>query len=67
MNVGTACQIAITFETGLPLHKRLLTCTGNAVKNARTMEVKVGTPYQEVIDQCGGFAKNHTKSYPAAQ
>ena len=61
LNVGTACQIAITFETGLPRHKRLLTCTGNAVKNARTMEVKVGTPYQEVVDQCGGFAKKPYK------
>ncbi|MEG2897240.1 MAG: electron transport complex subunit RsxC [Eubacterium sp.] len=61
MNVGTSAQIAITFETGMPLHKRLLTCTGNAVKQARTMEVKIGVPLQEVIDQCGGFAKRPHK------
>ncbi len=61
MNVGTACQIAITFETGMPLTKRLLTCTGNAVKKARTMEVKIGVPLQEVIDQCGGFSKKPHK------
>lgn len=61
MNVGTAAQVAITFETGMPLYKRLLTCTGNAVKNARTLEVKIGTPLQSIINQCGGFRKKPSK------
>jgi len=61
MNVGTACQIAVSFETGIPLHKRLLTCTGDAIKNARTLEVRVGVPLQEVINQCGGFIKTPKK------
>lgn len=61
MNVGTAAQVATTFETGMPLVKRYVTCTGDAVKDACTMEVRVGTPYQEVIDQCGGFAKPPAK------
>ena len=57
MNVGTAAQVAHTFETGMPLIDRYVTCTGDAVKEPCTMLVKVGTPYQEVIDQCGGFSK----------
>ncbi len=61
MNVGTAAQVATTFETGMPLYKRFLTCTGDAVKDACTMEVKVGVPLQEVIDQCGGFANDPGK------
>ncbi|MBR0383832.1 MAG: electron transport complex subunit RsxC [Eubacteriaceae bacterium] len=61
MNVGTAAQIATTFETGLPLYKRFLTCTGDAVKNPRTLEVKIGVKLQDVIDQCGGFVEEPGK------
>jgi len=43
------------------LHKRLLTCTGDAIKNARTLEVRVGVPLQEIINQCGGFVKTPKK------
>ena len=55
LNVATASQIAVTFETGMPLHSRLLTCTGDAVKEARTFEVRIGTPLQNIIDLCDGF------------
>ena len=61
MNVGTAAQIATTFETGMPLYQRFLTCTGDAVKNPRTLEVKIGVKLQEVIDQCGGFVEEPGK------
>jgi electron transport complex protein RnfC len=56
MNVGTAAQIAESMTTGLPLYKRYLTCTGDAIKNPQTMEIRVGVPFQSVIDQCGGFS-----------
>lgn len=55
MNAGTAYQTAVTFETGMPLYKRLLTCTGDAVVEPQTMEVRLGTMVQSVIEQCGGF------------
>lgn len=61
LNVGTAAQIAATFETGEPLTKRYLTCTGDAVKDACTLEVRIGVPFQEVIDQCGGFTGTPAK------
>jgi electron transport complex protein RnfC len=56
MNVGTAAQIAESMTTGMPLYKRYLTCTGDAIKNPQTMEIRVGVPFQSVIDQCGGFS-----------
>jgi electron transport complex protein RnfC len=56
MNVGTAAQIAESMTTGMPLYKRYLTCTGDAIKNPQTIEVRVGVPFQSVIDQCGGFS-----------
>ncbi len=54
-NVGTAAQIATSFQTGQPFYETLLTCTGEAVNNPQNMLVRLGTPFQEVIDQCGGF------------
>lgn len=61
MNVGTAAQVAETFETGMPLYKRYLTCTGDAIKDARTLEVRLGVLLSEVIEQCGGFTEDPYK------
>lgn len=55
MNVGTAAQIGESMTTGMPLYKRFLTCTGDAIKNPQTMEIRIGVSLQSVIDQCGGF------------
>nr|WP_320025531.1 electron transport complex subunit RsxC [uncultured Acetobacterium sp.] len=55
MNVGTAAQIAESMITGMPLYKRYLTCTGDAIKNPQTMEIRIGVTLQSVIDQCDGF------------
>ena len=61
MNVGTAAQIAETMTTGMPLYKRILTCTGDAIKNPQTLEIRIGVSLQSVIDQCGGFTVNPGK------
>ncbi|MGL4606902.1 MAG: electron transport complex subunit RsxC [Eubacteriaceae bacterium] len=61
MNVGTASQIAETMSTGMPLVKRILTCTGDAISKPQTLEVKIGISLQSVIDQCGGFEKSPYK------
>ena len=61
MNVGTAAQIAESMTTGMPLYKRYLTCTGDAIKNPQTMEIRIGVLLQEVINQCGGFVSEPEK------
>lgn len=61
MNVGTATQIAESMTTGMPLYKRYLTCTGDAIKNPQTMEIRIGVSLQSVIDQCGGFVSEPGK------
>lgn len=60
-NVGTAAQIATSFETGMPFYQTILTCTGEAVNDPQTILVRLGTPFQEVIDQCGGFKEEPGK------
>lgn len=54
-NVGTAYAIANAIETGMPLVERIATITGSGIKNPKNLLIKVGTPFKEIIDQCGGF------------
>ncbi|MGE5494242.1 MAG: electron transport complex subunit RsxC [Burkholderiales bacterium] len=54
VNVGTAYQIALTLETGMPLIERVVTVTGS-VKQPSNFLVRIGTPLSHVIEQAGGF------------
>lgn len=57
-NVGTAAQIAMTINTGVPLVERITTVTGSCIKEPKNLVTKVGTLVSEIIDQCGGFKEN---------
>lgn len=54
-NAGTAYAVykAITF--GEPLISRVVTVTGKAIKQPCNLEVLIGTPVSELIEQCGGY------------
>lgn len=54
-NVGTTNAVATAIKTGMPLIERVLTVTGSGVKQPKNMLVRIGTPFREVIEQCGGF------------
>ena len=54
-NVGTAAAIATAIQTGMPLIERIVTITGDAISTPRNLIVKIGTPFKEVIEQCGGY------------
>ena len=60
-NVGTALAVAEVIKRGLPLIKRVVTVTGDGVVEPSNLEVKIGTPFQEIIDQCGGFKDSPAK------
>lgn len=57
-NVGTAAAIADAVLEGMPLIQRVATITGDAVNEPKNLLVKVGTPFKEVIAQCGGHKEN---------
>ena len=44
-----------------PLTKRIVTVTGDAVKNPRNFLVYVGTPYTELVEAAGGFVSEPEK------
>lgn len=54
-NVGTACAVADAIKFGKPLVERVITVTGEGVKTPKNLLVKIGTPFSELIDFCGGF------------
>ncbi len=54
-NVGTAMAAAEAVLEGKPLIERVVTVTGNGVKEPKNLLVKIGTTIGECIEQCGGF------------
>ncbi len=55
-NVGTIHAIYRTVSRGEPLISRIVTITGGAVREPRNLDVLIGTPMRELIEQCGGYA-----------
>ena len=53
-NVGTALAVCEAVRDGKPLIERVVTITGNAVKNSVNYLVKIGTPVINLIEQAGG-------------
>lgn len=55
-NVGTAAAVHKAITLGQPLVSRIVTITGDGVKEPRNLEVPFGTPMQALLDQCGGVS-----------
>lgn len=56
--VNNICTVAAAGEAvfkGKPLYERVVTVTGNGVKEPKNLLVKIGTTIKDVIEQCGGF------------
>jgi electron transport complex protein RnfC len=54
-NVGTAAAISDAVRLGHPLVERVVTITGPGIKEAKNLLVRIGTPLQFLVDQCGGL------------
>lgn len=54
-NVSSSKAIAEAILEGKPVYERVVTVTGNGVNEPKNLIVKIGTLFQEVIDQAGGF------------
>ena len=55
-NVGTAYAVYEAVRYGKPLIERVITITGNGVKEPRNLLVRIGTSFDFLIQNCGGFA-----------
>ncbi len=60
-NVGTAVAVFEAVTLGKPLIERVVTVTGDAVKNPGNFLVRIGTPFKDLIEKAGGFVEKPAK------
>ena len=60
-NVGTAYAVYQAVMKCKPLFERYTTVTGKQVKNPGNFLVRMGTPFQQMIDFCGGLPEGDNK------
>ena len=56
LNIDTVYSIARAFKTGMPPVSKVVTVTGDAVKNPQNIEVRLGVPYSHLFEACGNFS-----------
>jgi electron transport complex protein RnfC len=56
-NVGTAAAVARWVRDRQPLVSRIVTVTGDGVRDARNLETRIGTPFSSLIADCGGYTE----------
>jgi len=54
-NVGTAASIHDALACGKPVIERVVTISGEGIKEPKNLRVRIGTPFADLIEQCGGM------------
>lgn len=60
-NVGTAFAIYQAVMKNKPLVDRVITVTGKSVSSPSNLLARLGTPFQQLIDECGGLPEDSGK------
>lgn len=60
-NVDTVISIRNAVDEGQPLMHRIVTVTGDAIKEPQNFKVNTGTLYSELVEAAGGFVKEPEK------
>ncbi len=60
-NVDTVISIYNAVALGIPLMRRVFTLTGDAVKDPKNYEVRLGMSFSDVVEANGGFATEPEK------
>ncbi len=60
-NVGTALSIYEAARFGKPLIERVVTVTGEGIKEPKNLMVRIGTKIADLIEECGGFSNEAGK------
>jgi len=55
--VGTLISISNAIRKGAPLTNRVLTASGDCLKDPKNLRVPLGTLLSDIVDFCGGFVK----------
>ncbi len=60
-NIGTTIAIYEAARFGKPLIERVVTVTGEGIREPKNLMVKIGTLVSDLIEECGGFKSNIAK------
>lgn len=60
-NVGTAAAIARWFRDGEPLIRRIVTITGDGIREPGNLETRIGTPIASIVADCGGYTERMSR------
>ncbi len=60
-NVGTAFAIYQAVMKDRPLVDRIITVTGKSVRQPSNLRARLGTPFSQLIDECGGLPEDTGK------
>lgn len=60
-NVGTAYTVYEAVRYSKPLIERVVTVTGEGIRDPKNMKVKIGTLVSHLIDDCGGLKDEKVK------
>ena len=60
-NIGTAFAIYQAVALGKPLIERVLTVSGDGIKEPKNLRVRIGTLFSDVLQYCGGLRENISK------
>ena len=60
-NVGTAFAIYQAVMKNKPLIDRIITVTGKSLQQPSNLLARLGTPFQQLIDECGGLPEGTGK------
>ena len=60
-NIDTCASIARAVTTGMPLIKRIVTVSGDCVKEPTNFSVRIGTPFSYLFENAGGFSSDPMK------
>jgi electron transport complex protein RnfC len=60
-NVGTALAIFEAVSSRKPLIERIVTVTGPGIKEPKNIRVRIGSPFKNLIDFCGGYTEQAAK------
>lgn len=61
LNIDTVTAIARAIKEGMPLIRRIVTISGGAVKNPANYRVRIGTSFDDLIKESGGFSEEPKK------
>ena len=54
----SAIEFARFFKSGLPMHERIVTLSGEGVKKPKNVRVRIGAILEEAVKEIGGYAED---------